>query len=181
MKQVFGFTIVITISVLLFSCSKKENTPDEDDQKKGITETELTSVNAYTTRIWFLFLMEEKYVGASGTVDSTIEKSGSQDHNIRFFKDDGDGRGRIYGTYGVGTLDRLLPGVGEWSLSSNGTSLGFTKIRMFPEGGPGGAYTVEYVPEAPMPFPYTRSLKLEQTETLSDGRKVEKRIILGAN
>lgn len=55
MKQVFGFTIVITISVLLFSCSKKENTPDEGDQKKGITETELTSVNAYTTRIWFLY------------------------------------------------------------------------------------------------------------------------------
>jgi len=42
-------------------------------------------------------------------------------------------------------------------------------------------YTVEYVPYVPMPFPYARSLKLEQIETLSEGRKVEKRIILGAN
>lgn len=162
-----------------FDCKKDK---EEEKQAKGISEFDLTSVTDMRARTWYVFMTEEKYFNAAGNEDSTITKSGGQTHKVGFSVGTNFGRTvRPYFIEGNGVLDRFWPRVGEFELLDNGTKITLIRTPNWPEGGPGGTYTLEYNPNESLPFPYSKSLRLEQDENLPGNRKVRKRIILGSN
>ena len=185
LNKIFKHALISTFVIAMsFGCMIDGEKDDDDGIDGGpITELELTEVNSFTQRIWFMAVAEAKYISATGAVDSTYTEVPDR-QELRFSKGSPTNPNlRVYSIYdNSGVIGRFWPGLGDWQLSSDGFTLSILQNATFPEPGKsGGAYTVSYNPNASLPFPYPKALGLKHTRNLAGGRKIEVRFILGSN
>jgi hypothetical protein len=175
--------LVLFIS-LLVAC-KKAAPKEEEPQEPKLTK-EILTLSGTSQRVWGLFIMEIKYISASGAVDSTYTKGpifnlATDRHEIRFSIDKdvrtGSNDEKTYNLYTPqDVLKKVFPGFGNWVLSMDGKKLLCGKYTPMPSlslGGDGGLFDVEYTDVTFPPFPLSKALGLKITQPLPNNRKAE--------
>ncbi|AEV99719.1 hypothetical protein A4D02_26465 [Niastella koreensis] len=184
--------LVLFISMFFIACKKDKPEEKQDNTGPKLT-TDILTKAGNAQRTWSLFMMEIKYLSASGSVDSTYTKGpiynlANDVHNIQFSigRDmAGQPDAKISTlTTSPNVLDRVFPGIGNWTLSNDGKTLTCTKYTAVPRwatGGDGGTFSVDYKDEVLEPlFPENKALGLKIKQPLPNNRKAEASFIFSS-
>lgn len=176
--------MVLCMFGFLIACDKEA--PKEEKPEEPKLTTEILTKAGSAQRVWSLFIMEIKYINASGAVDSTYTKGpiynlATDRQEIRFSIGPdvftGNDKERTSVLYPVkSALEKVFPSMGNWDLSPDGKKLTVNRYAARPSwvtGGDGGTFEVDYKDDVLPPFPLPKALGLKITQSLPDNRKIE--------